>query len=109
MLRGEECVLQLCCLLFVCVIDDVDDASSVPLQQNFGNIYAENTPQAYVQTLVPIDYGHYHDRYMEMSGEELTKLGKGKKITAIELGSSYGNTTLGYRCGYNWDKAVDAW
>lgn len=78
-------------------------------QTNFGNIYKENTPQSYVQTLVPIDYGHYHDRYMEMSGEEIAKLYKGTKMTAIELGSSYGNTTLGYRCGYNWDKAVDAW
>mmetsp|Transcript_8045 Transcript_8045/g.16024 ORF Transcript_8045/g.16024 Transcript_8045/m.16024 type:complete len:242 (+) Transcript_8045:79-804(+) len=76
---------------------------------NFGGIYEEGTPQKYVQTLVPIDYGHYHDRYTEMVNEELEKLYKGKQMKAVELGASYGNTTLSYRCGYNWEKSVDVW
>lgn len=27
----------------------------------------------------------------------------------MELGSSYGNTTLAYKCGYKWDDACKAW
>ena len=27
----------------------------------------------------------------------------------VELGSSYGNTTLAYKCGYKWKAACDAW
>ncbi len=50
--------------------------SRLPPQSNFGNIYEEDTPQSYVQTLVPIDYGHYHDRYTEMVCEEIAKLYK---------------------------------
>ena len=30
-------------------------------------------------------------------------------MVAVELGSSYGNTTLSYKCGHNWDAAVDFW
>jgi hypothetical protein len=26
-------------------------------QENFSKIYVEDTPQAYVQTLIPVDYG----------------------------------------------------
>ena len=79
-------------------------------QEDFGNIYVENSPQAYVQRLVPVDYGHYHDRYCEMINEELEKFApKDREMSAVELGSSYGNTTLAYKFGLNWEKAVESW
>jgi hypothetical protein len=34
---------------------------------------------------------------------------KDRQMVAVELGSSYGNTTLSYKCGHNWDAAVDFW
>eukprot|EP00960_Hanusia_phi_P061500 764861-Hanusia_phi.AAC.7 len=79
-------------------------------KEDFGNIYVENSPQAYVQRLVPVDYGHYHDRYCEMINEELEKFApKDRGMSAVELGSSYGNTTLAYKFGLNWERAVESW
>jgi len=57
-----------------------------------------------------VDYCHYHDRYQELITAELSKFApKGRQMKAVELGSSYGNTTLTYKCGYKWDAACNAW
>jgi len=81
-----------------------------PEKENFGSIYVENTPITYIQRLNPVDYGHYHDRYQEMVTAALKKFApKDRQMVAVELGSSYGNTTLTYKCGYKWDDACKAW
>lgn len=79
-------------------------------KENFGSIYVENSPQSYIERLNPVDYGHYHDRYTELVTAELAKFApKGRQMVAVELGSSYGNTTLTYKCGYKWEAACKAW
>jgi len=84
--------------------------SAKPEKENFGSIYVENSPQSYIERLNPVDYGHYHDRYQEMITAELkTFAPKNRKMIAVELGSSYGNTTLTYKCGYKWEAACKAW
>jgi hypothetical protein len=81
-----------------------------PAKENFGNMYHENTPQAYITRLNPIDYGHYHDRFTEMITAEFKAFApKGRQMIAVELGTSYGNTTLAYKCGYNWEAVSKAW
>jgi len=32
-----------------------------------------------------------------------------KEIKFVELGSSYGNTTLAYRCSSDWDAVGETW
>lgn len=79
-------------------------------KENFGSIYVENSPQSYIERLNPVDYGHYHDRYQEMVTTALKEFApKDRPMIAVELGSSYGNTTLAYKCGYKWKAACEAW
>ena len=41
------------------------------------------------------------DRYQEMVTTALKEFApKDRPLIAVELGSSYGNTTLAYKCGY---------
>ncbi|KAJ1479653.1 hypothetical protein T484DRAFT_1813521 [Baffinella frigidus] len=90
-------------------MSESSDAAKPP-KENFSSIYVEETPQSYVKTLIPVDYGHYHDRYHELVQAELEEFApKDRQMIAVELGASYGNTTLSYKCGHNWDAAVDFW
>eukprot|EP00293_Proteomonas_sulcata_P015989 CAMPEP_0184299880 /NCGR_PEP_ID=MMETSP1049-20130417/10410_1 /TAXON_ID=77928 /ORGANISM="Proteomonas sulcata, Strain CCMP704" /LENGTH=234 /DNA_ID=CAMNT_0026610443 /DNA_START=48 /DNA_END=749 /DNA_ORIENTATION=+ len=76
-------------------------------KQDFGKIYYNQTPAQYISVLTPLDYGHYHDRLNVMIHDEMLALND--QVVSVELGSSYGNTTISYRCGYDWEKTSEFW
>jgi len=94
-----------------------EDASSedcrlhVQTKQHWGDIYTYPTPMPYFTTMTPYDYGHYHDRFLEMFSTLLEKQfpDRSKRLDVVEVGSSYGNTTLGYKCGYDWKTTGEVW
>lgn len=77
---------------------------------DWGNIYTEPTPVPYFDVMTPTDYGHYHDRFLEIFDRILKEtFTTDDKLKVVEVGTSYGNTTLAYRCGLNWNQTGEFW
>ena len=84
----------------------------VDKKADWGNIYGQSSPVAYFETMTPFDYGHYHDRFLEIIQNTLKAndyVSESKCIQVFEFGASYGNTTLGYRAGLNWEETGQVW
>lgn len=83
----------------------------VATKQHWGDIYISSTPVPYYDTMTPFDYGHYHDRFLEIvtSTMDAHHPERDRQLSVVEVGSSYGNTTLAYKCNYNWEQTGQVW
>lgn len=82
----------------------------VEKKADWGSIYTDPTPLPYFQVMSPTDYGHYQDRFLEIITNLLKKhTDEDSLLNVIEIGASYGNTTLAYRCGLNWQQTGKFW
>ena len=77
----------------------------------FEKIYTNDSPLPYFETLTPIDYGFAHNELLSMLNSYFKDNFRmdTKEIKFVELGSSYGNTTLAYRCSSDWDAVGETW
>ncbi len=91
--------------------EEADCRLHVQTKQHWGNIYIEPTPVPYYTTMTPYDYGHYHDRFLEMFTPILDKNfpDRANNLDVVEIGTSYGNTTLAYKCGLDWAGCGKVW
>lgn len=88
----------------------VDCVLKVETKADWGSIYTESTPVPYFDVMSPVDYGHYHDRFLEIINNILKKQNKDNQfLKVVEFGASYGNTTLAYRCGLDWESTGKFW
>lgn len=80
-------------------------------KQDWGDIYTSPTPMPFFTTFTPYDYGHYHDRFLEIFSAYLDKHhpDRSECLKLVEIGASYGNTTLAYKCGYDWSTTGQIW
>jgi hypothetical protein len=84
---------------------------NVNSKQHWGDIYLSPSPMPYFTTMTPYDYGHYQNRFLEFVCPFLDKHypDHSQLLEVVEVGSSYGNTTLAYKCGYTWEKTGQIW
>eukprot|EP00286_Rhodomonas_abbreviata_P011604 CAMPEP_0181317644 /NCGR_PEP_ID=MMETSP1101-20121128/16582_1 /TAXON_ID=46948 /ORGANISM="Rhodomonas abbreviata, Strain Caron Lab Isolate" /LENGTH=314 /DNA_ID=CAMNT_0023425059 /DNA_START=205 /DNA_END=1148 /DNA_ORIENTATION=- len=79
---------------------------------NFNSLYDDVTPRSYIEELAPTNYGEYHTRFSELATEEVAKfrqVSMSSPMRAVDMGSAYGNTTLAWRCGYDWKATSEVW
>jgi hypothetical protein len=87
-----------------------DCVLKVEKKTEWGSIYTEPTPISYFDVMTPTDYGHYHDRFLNIITNTLVKYNpENKFLDVIEVGTSYGNTTLAYRSGFDWAATGEFW
>ncbi|MGI9164527.1 MAG: hypothetical protein ACR2JI_16640 [Mycobacterium sp.] len=80
-------------------------------KQHWGDIYFAPTPVPFFTAFTPYDYGHYHDRFLEIFSAYLHNHHPDRTecLKFVEIGASYGNTTLAYKCGYDWSTTGQIW
>eukprot|EP01084_Bolivina_argentea_P070276 127773_1 len=72
--------------------------------------YYEETPLHYIQRLVPLDYGQYHDVFVNFANPLVNELlNKKEKLKIVDLGCSYGNSSLALIDNLSWNETISFW
>lgn len=88
--------------------DATGDVSQV--KEDWGDIYVAPSPMPYFHVMTPTDYGRYHDQFLHIFEKELLQeFDIQKSLKVVEFGTSYGNTTLAYKCGMDWQTVGSVW
>ena len=82
------------------------------VKSSWEHIYGNPGPEKYYTELKEVDYGHYQDVLLDtLKTNGLDSLGykPGKSVNVVDIGCSYGNTSLMFTCGFTWAETVNAW
>lgn len=82
---------------------------------SFVSTYIEKTPTDYANRLSLLDYGQFQNNYVAFCEDYINKIkisnniSSSNKITLMDLGALYGNTTLGTVLDMSWNDTVQFW
>lgn len=82
------------------------------VKSSWEHIYGNPGPEKYYTELKEVDYGHYQDVLLNMlKTHGLDSLGykPGKPVKIVDIGCSYGNTSLMFTCGFTWAETLNVW
>lgn len=98
--------------------DDVYDPQGVTLahaeapKANFDENYHLSGPEGFAANLGQLDYGAYQQPFIDFSKpmiEQYIKTKDNKNPTLIDIGVSYGNTTLNIVADKDWEECKEFW
>lgn len=92
------------------VYDEAFRGSMTAVKTDWTSTYTSTEPNLYIKALEPLDYGHFQGRLLNIITPVLDNFCEpGEKYKATEFGALYGNSTLAYKFGLNWDESVKVW